>query len=196
MFNIVVFGPPGSGKGTQSKKIAQEYNLTHISTGEILRAEIKSGSQLGVIAAAYINKGELVPNETIIGILKNNINSTNSTRGVIFDGFPRTVEQAEALKKMLAGRGQKINLMFNLKVHKEELIDRLMKRGKISGRADDNYNTIEKRIQIYECKTAPVIDFYIKEKCYKEIRGTGSIDDIFNLIKEEVDSCIKEKNKG
>ncbi len=196
MFNIVVFGPPGSGKGTQSKKIAQEYNLTHISTGEILRAEIESGSQLGVIAAAYINKGELVPNETIIGILKNNINSINNTRGVIFDGFPRTVEQAEALKKLLAERGEIINLMFNLKVDKEELIDRLINRGKISGRADDNYNTIEKRIQIYECKTAPVIDFYIKEKCYKEIRGTGSIDDIFNLIKEKVDSCIKEKNKG
>src|SRR5690554_1062286 len=162
MLNVIIFGPPGSGKGTQSEKIIAKFGLAHISTGDILRAEIKAESPLGKEASQYINRGELVPDATIIGMLENKLSRLSDAKGVIFDGFPRTVEQAKALKEMLKKRNETINVMLNLEVQREELISRLLKRGETSGRSDDNLETIEKRIQVYEDQTSPVIDFYKK----------------------------------
>lgn len=188
MLNIVIFGPPGSGKGTQSEKIIEKYGLVHISTGEILRKEIKEDSDLGKIAKSFIDKGELVPDQTIIEILEKKLESLNNVKGVIFDGFPRTVDQAIALKKMLQRHGEDVNVMLNLEVDRQELIDRLLKRGQISGRSDDNLETIEKRIRVYEERTFPVIDFYKKEGTYTPIRGVGEINDIFKRISDAIDA--------
>lgn len=190
MLNIVIFGPPGSGKGTQSEAIIEKYGLSHISTGEILRAEIKAGSDIGIIAASYIDRGELVPDSVIIEMLDQKLNRLNNSTGVIFDGFPRTVAQARALKEMLARRNQTIEVMLNLEVNKEELIARLLKRGETSGRSDDNLETITKRIEVYERDTAPVIDFYKAEGLYRGVCGVGSVDRIFERISEALDICI------
>lgn len=188
MLNVIIFGPPGSGKGTQSEKIIAKFGLAHISTGDILRAEIKAESPLGKEASQYINRGELVPDATIIGMLENKLSRLSDAKGVIFDGFPRTVEQAKALKEMLKKRNETINVMLNLEVQREELISRLLKRGETSGRSDDNLETIEKRIQVYEDQTSPVIDFYKKEGSYKGIHGEGSVDDIFSRIETAVEA--------
>jgi adenylate kinase len=190
MLNVVIFGPPGSGKGTQSERIIEKYGLTHISTGDILRKEINDGTELGKLAKSLIDKGQLIPNETIIEILEKKLDNLHNTRGVIYDGFPRTVEQAVALKKMLNSKGQDVNIMLNLEVDRDELIDRLLKRGQISGRSDDNLETIEKRIKVYEDQTAPVIDFYKNEKTYHPIKGTGEIDAIFGRITEAIDGVV------
>ncbi|MCW3805134.1 adenylate kinase [Plebeiibacterium marinum] len=188
MLNVVIFGPPGSGKGTQSENIIKKYNLAHISTGDLLRAEISGHTQLGTIAKSFIDKGELVPDETIIGMIDNKIESLVGNEGVIFDGFPRTVEQAKALEELLAEYNTKVSVMVNLEVPREELIDRLLKRGETSGRSDDNLETIEKRISVYESQTKPVIDFYKAKKVHKSIKGVGSIDEIFGSITEVLDS--------
>lgn len=188
MLNIVIFGPPGSGKGTQSEKIIEKYGLVHISTGEILRKEIKDDSDLGKIAKSFIDKGELVPDQTIIEILEKKLESLSNVKGVIFDGFPRTVDQAVALKKMLQRHGEDVNVMLNLEVDRQELIARLLKRGQVSGRSDDNLETIEKRIRVYEERTFPVIDFYKKEGTYTPIRGVGEINDIFKRISDAIDA--------
>lgn len=188
MLNVVIFGPPGSGKGTQSERIIEKYGLAHISTGDILRQEIKDGSELGQTAKSYIDKGELVPDGTIIGMLEKKLESLTDAKGVIFDGFPRTVDQAAALKEMLQKRNEDVNVMLNLEVNREELIDRLLKRGELSGRSDDNLETIEKRINVYEEQTSPVIDFYKKEGTYKPIEGVGDINEIFGRICEAIDS--------
>ncbi len=188
MLNIVIFGPPGSGKGTQSEKIIEKYGLAHISTGDILRKEIKEGTELGNIAKSYIDKGELVPDKTIIDMLEKKLESLTKAKGVIFDGFPRTVDQAIALKKMLQRKGEDVNVMLNLEVDCDELIDRLVKRGQISGRSDDNPEIIKKRINVYQKQTAPVIDFYQKEGSYRSIKGVGEIDDIFKRICRTIDS--------
>lgn len=189
MLNVVIFGPPGSGKGTQSEQIIDYFGLGHISTGDILRAEIKEGTELGKIAASFIDRGELVPDSTIIGMLENKLNTLKSSKGVIFDGFPRTVAQAQALKEMLAKRGESIDVMLNLEVERQELIARLLKRGETSGRSDDNLETIEKRIAVYEAQTAPVMDFYKSEGSYHGIRGVGSVSEIFERIKEAISAC-------
>lgn len=189
MLNVVIFGPPGSGKGTQSEQIIDYFGLGHISTGDILRAEIKEGTELGKIAASFIDRGELVPDATIIGMLENKLNFLNSSKGVIFDGFPRTVAQAQALKEMLAKRGERIDVMLNLEVERQELIARLLKRGETSGRSDDNLETIEKRIAVYEAQTAPVMDFYKAEGSYHGIQGVGSVAEIFERIKEAISAC-------
>lgn len=189
MLNVVIFGPPGSGKGTQSEQIIDYFELGHISTGEILRAEIKADTELGKIAASFIDRGELVPDATIIGMLENKLNFMNSSKGVIFDGFPRTVAQAQALKEMLAKRGERIDVMLNLEVERQELIARLLKRGETSGRSDDNLETIEKRIAVYEAQTAPVMDFYKAEGSYHGIQGVGSVAEIFERIKEAISAC-------
>src|SRR5690554_931220 len=189
MINVVIFGPPGSGKGTQSEQIIDYFELGHISTGEILRAEIKADTELGKIAASFIDRGELVPDATIIGMLENKLNFLNSSKGVIFDGFPRTVAQAQALKEMLAKRGERIDVMLNLEVERQELIARLLKRGETSGRSDDNLETIEKRIAVYEAQTAPVMDFYKAEGSYHGIQGVGSVAEIFERIKEAISAC-------
>ena len=154
-----------------------------------MRAEIKADTELGKIAASFIDRGELVPDATIIGMLENKLNFLNSSKGVIFDGFPRTVAQAQALKEMLAKRGERIDVMLNLEVERQELIARLLKRGETSGRSDDNLETIEKRIAVYEAQTAPVMDFYKAEGSYHGIQGVGSVAEIFERIKEAISAC-------
>ncbi len=192
MLNVVIFGPPGSGKGTQSEKIIEKYGLTHISTGEILRKEINEGSELGKLAKSLIDNGQLIPDETITEILKKKLNTLRNSKGVIFDGFPRTYKQAVALKKILNKEGLDVNIMLNLEVEKDELIERLLERGRISGRSDDNLETIEKRIVVYEDRTAPVIDFYKQEGTYQPIKGSGSIDEIFARIAAVMDNISRE----
>ena len=187
MLNIVIFGAPGSGKGTQSERIVEKYGINHISTGDVLRAEIKNGTELGKTAKGYIDQGQLIPDELMIDILASVFDSFKDSKGVIFDGFPRTIAQAEALKKMLAERGQDVSVMVDLDVPEEELMVRLIKRGKDSGRADDNEGTIKKRLHVYHSQTAPLIDWYKNEKKYQHINGLGTMEGIFAEICEAVD---------
>ena len=187
MLNIVIFGAPGSGKGTQSERIVEKYGINHISTGDVLRAEIKNGTELGKTAKGYIDQGQLIPDELMIDILASVFDSFKDSKGVIFDGFPRTIAQAEALKKMLAERGQDVSVMVDLDVPEEELMVRLIKRGKDSGRADDNEETIKKRRHVYHSQTAPLIDWYKNEKKYQHINGLGTMEGIFAEICEAVD---------
>lgn len=189
MLNIVIFGAPGSGKGTQSDKIIAEYGVEHISTGDVLRAEIKGGTELGKTAAAYINDGKLVPDSLIIDILASTLDAKGKDiKGVIFDGFPRTIAQAEALNAMLAERGQSVSTVIGLEVDDEELIKRIVARGATSGRADDNAETAKKRLDTYYSQTLPLKDFYINEGKYAKIEGVGAIDDIFAQIKKAIDA--------
>ena len=187
MLNIVIFGATGSGKGTQSERIVEKYGINHISTGDVLRAEIKNGTELGKTAKGYIDQGQLIPDELMIDILASVFDSFKDSKGVIFDGFPRTIAQAEALKKMLAERGQDVTVMVDLEVPEDELMTRLIKRGKDSGRADDNEETIKKRLHVYHSQTAPLIDWYKNEKKYQHINGLGTMDGIFADICEAVD---------
>ena len=187
MLNIVIFGAPGSGKGTQSERIVEKYGINHISTGDVLRAEIKNGTELGKTAKGYIDQGQLIPDELMIDILASVFDSFKDSKGVIFDGFPRTIAQAEALKKMLAERGQDVSVMVDLDVPEEELMVRLIKRGKDSGRADDNEETIKKRLHVYHSQTAPLIDWYKNERKYQHINGLGTMEGIFAEICEAVD---------
>ena len=187
MLNIVIFGAPGSGKGTQSERIVEKYGINHISTGDVLRAEIKNGTELGKTAKGYIDQGQLIPDELMIDILASVFDSFKDSKGVIFDGFPRTIAQAEALKKMLAERGQDVSVMLDLDVPEDELMVRLIKRGKDSGRADDNEETIKKRLHVYHSQTAPLIDWYKNEKKYQHINGLGTMEGIFAEICEAVD---------
>ena len=187
MLNIVIFGAPGSGKGTQSERIVEKHGINHISTGDVLRAEIKNGTELGKTAKGYIDQGQLIPDELMIDILASVFDSFKDSKGVIFDGFPRTIAQAEALKKMLAERGQDVSVMVDLEVPEDELMVRLIKRGKDSGRADDNEETIKKRLHVYHSQTAPLIDWYKNEKKYQHINGLGTMEGIFAEICEAID---------
>lgn len=187
MLNIVIFGAPGSGKGTQSERIVEKYGINHISTGDVLRAEIKNGTELGKTAKSYIDQGQLLPDELIISILASTLDSFKESKGVIFDGFPRTIAQAEALKKMLAERNQAVSIMLDLDVPEEELMTRLIKRGQESGRADDNEETIKKRLVVYHSQTAPLIDWYKQEELYCHINGLGQLETITEAICEAVD---------
>ena len=187
MLNIVIFGAPGSGKGTQSERIVEKYGINHISTGDVLRAEIKNGTELGKTAKGYIDQGQLIPDELMIDILASVFDSFKDSKGVIFDGFPRTIAQAEALKKMLAERGQDVSVMVDLEVPEDELMVRLIKRGKDSGRADDNEETIKKRLHVYHSQTAPLIDWYKNEKKYQHINGLGTMEGIFAEICEAIE---------
>ena len=187
MLNIVIFGAPGSGKGTQSERIVEKYGINHISTGDVLRAEIKNGTELGKTAKGYIDQGQLIPDELMIDMLASVFDSFKDSKGVIFDGFPRTIAQAEALKKMLAERGQDVSVMVDLEVPEDELMVRLIKRGKDSGRADDNEETIKKRLHVYHSQTAPLIDWYKNEKKYQHINGLGTMEGIFAEICEAID---------
>ena len=187
MLNIVIFGAPGSGKGPQSERIVEKYGINHISTGDVLRAEIKNGTELGKTAKGYIDQGQLIPDELMIDILASVFDSFKDSKGVIFDGFPRTIAQAEALKKMLAERGQDVSVMVDLEVPEDELMVRLIKRGKDSGRADDNEETIKKRLHVYHSQTAPLIDWYKNERKYQHINGLGTMEGIFAEICEAID---------
>lgn len=182
MLNIVIFGAPGSGKGTQSERIVAKYGINHISTGDVLRAEIKNNTELGKIAKGYIDQGQLIPDELIIDILAKTLDSFEDSKGVIFDGFPRTIPQAEALKKVLAERGQSVSIMLDLDVPEDELMTRLIKRGQESGRADDNEETIKKRLVVYHSQTAPLINWYKAEGQYCHINGLGTMEGIFEEI--------------
>lgn len=189
MKNIVIFGAPGSGKGTQSDLMIEHYGLGHISTGDVLRAEIKKGTELGKTAQSYIDKGNLIPDELMISILANVYDSFGrGHKGVIFDGFPRTIPQAEALKKMLDERGDKVAAMIELDVPEDELMTRLIKRGQDSGRADDNEETIKKRLIVYHSQTQPLIEWYKKEGLHHHINGFGTLERIFGDIRKVIDN--------
>ena len=188
MLNIVIFGAPGSGKGTQSEMIAERYGLKHLSTGEILWEEIASSTELGKLADSYMSKGELVPDCVVIEMLEELLAKQRDRNGFIFDGFPRTVPQGEALNQLLQRHGKRVNAVVSLEVEDEELIERLLRRGVISGRADDNRQTIESRLKVYYRQTAPLKEFYREQGLLKEIKGVGSIDAIFGSIVKEIDS--------
>jgi adenylate kinase len=189
MKNIVIFGAPGAGKGTQSDKMIEKYGLGHISTGDVLRSEIKNGTELGKIAKGFIDNGQLIPDELMIDILANVYDSFGKEhKGVIFDGFPRTIPQAEALKRMLAERGHVVAAMIELAVPEKELMSRLINRGKISGRSDDNAETIQKRLNVYHEQTSPLIDWYSKEGIHHHVEGLGTVDEIFSRIESVIDA--------
>ena len=189
MKNIIIFGAPGAGKGTQSAKMIEKYGLGHISTGDVLRDQIKKGTELGKTAKKYIDDGKLIPDELMVDILASVYDSYGKDhKGVIFDGFPRTIKQAEALKKMLNERGHKVAAMIELSVPKEELVKRLVNRGKVSGRSDDNEETIQKRLKVYHDQTAPLIDWYDNEGIHHHVEGLGTVDEIFERICKVIDS--------
>ena len=191
MLNIVIFGAPGSGKGTYSARLVDTFKLDHISTGDVLRAEIKNGTELGKIAQGYIDNGQLIPDELMIGILGGVYDKFKGSKGVIFDGFPRTIAQAEALKAMLEERGESLSAMINLEVSEDILMARLLRRATLEGRADDNEETIKKRFAVYHSQTAPLSEWFAKEG----IRNTfawaelGSkeamLEAIFNTIEKQ-----------
>ena len=178
MKNIVIFGAPGSGKGTQSDLLVKKYGFKHISTGDVLRAEIKNGTELGNTAKGFIENGQLIPDSLMIDILASVYDSFCPCEGVIFDVFPRTIPQAEALKEMLAKRGTEVSGMLELDVPNEMLIERLVNRGKTSGRADDNEETIRKRLDVYNNQTAPLIEWYEKEGKRHAVKGYGELEEI------------------
>jgi adenylate kinase len=190
MFNLVIFGAPGSGKGTQSDLLIEEYGLFHISTGEVLRDQISRGTELGKIADSFISGGNLIPDDLMINILEKTLdeNAEKVEKGVILDGFPRTIEQAKALKELFDHRGTKLNIVVGLEVEDAELIDRLIRRGKQSGRSDDNLETITKRLEVYHKQTSPLRNFYINEGLYAPIKGSGSVTDIFADIKVAIEN--------
>ncbi len=189
MKNIVIFGAPGSGKGTQSDLLIKKYGFGHISTGDVLRNEIKNGTELGKTAKGYIDNGQLIPDELMVSILASVYDGFGADHaGVIFDGFPRTIAQAEALKAMLAERGHVVAAMIELDVPEAELMKRLIKRGQESGRSDDNEETIKKRLDVYHNQTSPLIDWYEKEGIHNHIDGLGELDRIFKDICEVVDN--------
>ncbi|MDR0894774.1 MAG: adenylate kinase [Prevotellaceae bacterium] len=191
MLNIVIFGAPGSGKGTQSERIVEKYGVTHISTGDVLRAEIKKGTELGQTAQGYIEQGQLIPDSLMINILGCVLDSIKESKGVIFDGFPRTIPQAEALDKLLAERGQKVTVMIDLEVPEQILIARLINRGKQTGRADDNEETIKKRLQVYHTQTYPLIEWYKEKNKHYAVKGYGELDDILTDICAIIDTAQK-----
>ncbi len=195
MLNIVIFGAPGSGKGTQSSYLKDKYGLIHISTGDLLRAEIAAKTDLGKMAESYIVKGQLVPDEVVIGMLEDTIKKNPDAKGFIFDGFPRTLAQGEALDKILKKYGKEISIVISLEVDDEELIDRLLKRGELMGRSDDNRETIESRLKVYYNQTAPLKEFYAEQGKLIEIPGKGSIEEIFASIAEAVDKVAAEKTE-
>lgn len=191
MNNIVLFGPPGAGKGTQSENIIEKYGLKHISTGDLFRKHLGEGTELGKKAQSYMDNGHLVPDEVVIGMVDDFLNANTEAKGFIFDGFPRTVAQAEALDALLDNHNTKINCMVMLDVPQEELKRRLLERGKTSGRADDqNEEKINTRIQEYLNKTLPVAAFYEKQDKMAKINGVGSIEGIFIDIASEIDNHL------
>ena len=187
MFNIILFGPPGSGKGTQSQKLIEKYGLKHLSTGDLLRSELALQTPLGIEAKNFMDKGQLVPDEVVIGMISTALETNPNVQGFLFDGFPRTDAQAEALDKLLHLKKTSIAVMLALDVSEEELIKRLLNRGQSSGRSDDTNETIiRSRIHEYENKTKPVADYYGKFEKVVHINGEGSVDEIFDALCEEI----------
>ncbi len=190
MLNIALFGPPGAGKGTQSKMLIEKYNLTYISTGDILREEIAQGTEIGKEAKAIIDRGQLVPDEIIVQIIEKKVTVNLDTRGILFDGFPRTVVQAYILEGLLLKMNTSLTCMLSLEVPREELISRMLERGKTSGRADDNKEVINFRLQEYENKTKPVAAFYQEKEKYFPVNGVGAVDDIFKTLCHTIDQTF------
>lgn len=191
MIHLILFGPPGSGKGTQAEKLVDHYGLTHISTGDLFRYEMSNNTPLGQKAKEYMAAGELVPDEVTIGMLRNKVNSVTETKGFIFDGFPRTVAQAEALDKFLAEKEEEITGLVALDVHEEEIVQRILLRGKTSGRPDDNDpSIIRNRIEVYKSETTPVSDHYHRIGKSHTVQGIGSLDEIFQRLTGVIDSLI------
>ncbi len=194
MVNLILFGPPGSGKGTQSAKIIDKYGLIHLSTGDLLRSEIANKTPLGMEATKFMDQGLLVPDEVVIGMISSKLDANPEARGFIFDGFPRTTAQAEALDKLLALKKTAISVVLSLEVPEDELIKRLLNRGKTSGRSDDSSEDVVKaRIVEYHNKTAPVADHYAKFGKFKKVKGDGSEAEVFDLLCKELNELVAEK---
>lgn len=194
MVNIILFGPPGSGKGTQSANLINKFGLIHLSTGDLLRSEIEAKTPLGLEARKVMDQGILVPDEVVIGMISSKLDANPDARGFIFDGFPRTTAQAEALDKLLALKKTSISVVLALEVPEHELISRLLNRGATSGRTDDaNEEVIRARIVEYHNKTAPVADHYAKYGKFKKIKGEGSVDEIFDRLGKEIESLVVEE---
>ncbi len=187
MLNILLFGPPGAGKGTQSNKLIEKYGLVHLSTGEILRSEIAKRSSMGILAKTYIDKGELVPDKLVIDMIAVKLDEYPGANGFIFDGFPRNCDQALALDNMLKDKKTPLKLMIGLEVDYDELINRLELRSKREGRSDDTREVIENRIKLYKEFTEPVIEYYRERKIFRSVNGIGDIDEIFGRICEVVE---------
>ena len=193
MFNLVLFGPPGSGKGTQSEKLVEKYGFVHLSTGNLLREEIANKTPLGLEAKKFMDNGQLVPDEVVIGMVDSFFDKHKEAPGFLFDGFPRTVAQAGALDKLLDLRKTAIRLVLALEVTEEELVKRLLKRGETSGRSDDtNEEVIRKRFAVYSNDTTPVADYYKKARKFKSIEGEGSVDEIFAALRQSIDKTMAE----
>ncbi len=191
MVNLILFGPPGSGKGTQAAKLVETYQLLHISTGDMFRAEIGQQTPLGLEAKSYIDKGALVPDSVTIGMLQNKVDANPDVKGFIFDGFPRTVPQSEALDGFLNGRNNPVTALVMLEVPDDELINRLLERGKTSGRADDaDESVIKNRIQVYKDETNPVFDYYAAQNKAEKVNGVGSIEEIYKRLCEVIDRSL------
>jgi adenylate kinase len=191
MLNIILFGPPGAGKGTQAEFLIESYKLIHLSTGDLLRSEIAGQTRLGLEAKAYMDKGELVPDSVVIGMIKSRLESDRTAKGFIFDGFPRTVEQAKALDNLLNDNDTPVSGMLSLEVERQELINRLLGRGLASGRSDDqDQSVIENRINVYNQKTAPLIAYYESQGKHFGINGMGTITEIAERLKKTVDGLL------
>lgn len=190
MLNLILFGPPGSGKGTQSAKLIHRYGLQHISTGDLLREETANGTSLGLEAKNYMDQGQLVPDAVVIGMIGSRLDAQTESAGFIFDGFPRTSAQAAALDELLRQKNTKIDLLLSLEVPEDELKRRLIHRGELSGRSDDNEEIIEKRILEYKAKTEPVAAYYAQQNKLVRIKGDGDIDATFQLLEKEIDQLI------
>ncbi|GEP95226.1 adenylate kinase [Chitinophaga cymbidii] len=196
MVNLILFGPPGSGKGTQSANIIEKYGLLHLSTGDLLRSEIADKTPLGLEAKKFMDQGNLVPDEVVIGMISSKLDSNPEARGFIFDGFPRTTAQAEALDKLLALKKTSISMVLSLEVPEDELVRRLLERGLTSGRSDDaSEEVVKNRIVEYHNKTAPVADHYAKFGKFRKVKGDGSIEATFVLLSKEIDELIGERER-
>ena len=182
MLNIILFGAPGCGKGTQAARIKEKYNINHISTGEVIRGEIARGTELGKSMQSYIESGRLAPDSIVIGMIRNYLKEHRDAAGNIFDGFPRTIAQAEALEELFRKRGTELHAVIGLEVPEEELVDRMIKRGQETGRTDDNIDTIKTRLDVYHSQTMPLRDYYLKENKYIPVNGIGIVDEIFDDI--------------
>lgn len=191
MINLILFGPPGSGKGTQAEKLVKKYGLLHISTGDLFRYNLGNNTPLGLEAKKYISKGELVPDKVTIKMLKDEVDKNPGVKGIIFDGFPRTIPQSEALDELLESMGHPVSKLIMLDVPNEELITRLLERGKTSGRADDtNPETIKNRLSVYENETTPVFDYYYPKGKSVKVWGVGSMDMVFSRLCLEIDAIL------
>ncbi|HRG82262.1 MAG TPA: adenylate kinase [Chitinophagaceae bacterium] len=195
MFNLILFGPPGSGKGTQSERLVEKYGVVHLSTGNLLRAEIAQKTPLGLEAKSFIDKGQLVPDEVVIGMVDSYFDLHKEARGFLFDGFPRTVAQARALDRLLELKKTSISAVLALEVNEEELVKRLLNRGKTSGRSDDtDESVIRKRFSVYTEETSPVAEHYRKARKFHPIEGVGSVDIIFARLSEVIEKQLKKES--